>query len=291
LICPGSHKPGYAPNPSLARVVALSEEEPFVPKHPDVVLVGRGVYGPAQIGRSELTGISVEQIRRVVLARVGFRPHEAEALVFIVRGAEDLTASAANALLKTLEEPPSGLHFILLTSRPQALLDTIRSRTLPVRFGPLPEQALVQILRAHGKPEELATRARGSAEVALELADDERVLVTSKFVAAALQALEVPDLSQGLRVAGEFAKDRRELELLLDALAEELRLRALRVASSDPYYADRIARAFQATRQSITALKRNAGPTLACEALIQRMRELLPYRQWAATLAASAPDA
>jgi DNA polymerase-3 subunit delta' len=183
------------------------------------------------------------------------------------------------------------LHFILLTSRPQALLDTIRSRTLPVRFGPLPEQALVQILRAHGKPEELATRARGSAEVALELADDERVLVTSKFVAAALQALEVPDLSQGLRVAGEFAKDRRELELLLDALAEELRLRALRVASSDPYYADRIARAFQATRQSITALKRNAGPTLACEALIQRMRELLPYRQWAATLAASAPDA
>src|SRR5882757_6130445 len=90
------------------RALKISEEEPRVPAHPDVVLVERGLYR-GRISANEATGISIEQ--------VGYRPHEGRALVFIVRAAEELTVSAANALLKTLEEPGRGTHFILLTSR------------------------------------------------------------------------------------------------------------------------------------------------------------------------------
>ncbi|HEV8550435.1 MAG TPA: DNA polymerase III subunit delta', partial [Polyangiaceae bacterium] len=123
------------------RAVSLSGEEPRVPLHPDVVLLGRGLYRSVLgSGASEATGISVEQVRRIVLARVGFPPHEGRALVFIVRDADEITVQAANALLKTLEEPHARTHFILLTSRPSRLLDTIRSRSLPVRFAPLSDR-------------------------------------------------------------------------------------------------------------------------------------------------------
>jgi DNA polymerase-3 subunit delta' len=65
-----------------------------------------------------------------------FRPFEANARVFIVDDADKMTEGASNALLKTLEEPPSTSHIILVTSRPDKLLPTIRSRCQTIRFGP-----------------------------------------------------------------------------------------------------------------------------------------------------------
>src|SRR5205085_102595 len=98
------------------RAVRFAEEEPCVPQHPDVVLLERGLYPPAVLGATtrETAAIGVEQVRRLVLARVGFSPHEGRALVFIVRAAHELSLPAANALLKTLEEPPQRVHFVLL---------------------------------------------------------------------------------------------------------------------------------------------------------------------------------
>ena len=71
----------------------------------DVVLVQRGLYPPGVLGRTspETTGIGVEQIRRIVTARAAYPAYEATRLVFIFRAAHELTANAANALLKTLE--------------------------------------------------------------------------------------------------------------------------------------------------------------------------------------------
>lgn len=66
-----------------------------------------------------------------------FRPYEGKARVFIIDEAEKFNESSGNALLKTLEEPPSTTHLILLTSRPATLLPTIRSRSQLVRFAPL----------------------------------------------------------------------------------------------------------------------------------------------------------
>src|SRR6266481_87570 len=67
-----------------------------------------------------------------------FRPFEGTARVFIVEDADYMNDQAANALLKTLEEPPPTTHLILTTANPTALLATIRSRCQVIRFGPIP---------------------------------------------------------------------------------------------------------------------------------------------------------
>ena len=80
----------------------------------------------------------------------------------ILDGAEQFNPSVANLLLKTLEEPPSWGQFILLTSSPEQLLPTIRSRTLPV---PCRESAVRLLLDAIDAQFDPATAAR-CAEVA-----------------------------------------------------------------------------------------------------------------------------
>src|SRR5437868_7077122 len=74
------------------RAAALSAEEPYLPAHPDLLIVERGLYRNV-IQASEASGISIEQVRRIVLSRIGFPPHEGRAVVCIVRGAEELTTS------------------------------------------------------------------------------------------------------------------------------------------------------------------------------------------------------
>src|SRR5712691_1016702 len=66
-----------------------------------------------------------------------FRPFEGAARIFIVEDAEYMNDQAANALLKTLEEPPATTHLILTTTNPTALLATIRSRCQVIRFAPV----------------------------------------------------------------------------------------------------------------------------------------------------------
>src|SRR5207237_2754975 len=69
-----------------------------------------------------------------------FRPYEAKARIFIIDDAEKLNASkdnAANALLKTLEEPVATTYIFLISSRPDALLSTILSRCQTIRFAPI----------------------------------------------------------------------------------------------------------------------------------------------------------
>ena len=80
--------------------------------------------------------ILIDAIRSVE-TESNFRPYEAKARFFIIDEAEKMNDAAANALLKTLEEPSPASHIFLLTSRPNALLQTIRSRCQFVRFAPI----------------------------------------------------------------------------------------------------------------------------------------------------------
>ena len=66
-----------------------------------------------------------------------FHPYEASARFFIVNDADKMNDAASNALLKTLEEPPAASHIFLISSRPDALLPTIRSRCQMLRFAPI----------------------------------------------------------------------------------------------------------------------------------------------------------
>jgi DNA polymerase-3 subunit delta' len=237
-------------------------------------LLERGLYPASALGTTtrETAAIGIEQVRRLVLARVGFTPHEGRALVFIVRNAEELSQQAANALLKTLEEPPSRVHFILLTSRPNRLLDTIRSRTLAIRFGPLPEDIVESILEQHGKDRAFARHADGSASTALSLADEGAARKRTDFVRAAVEALDVTDLDAGVLFAGARPDDRDELRRNLLHLCAHFALEARDHVTTTPARAHRAARRYSTVLRTLEAVDRNGQPALALEAMVTRLR-------------------
>jgi DNA polymerase-3 subunit delta' len=274
LVCTTGGPLGCGKCAACSRAVRFAEGDPAVPQHPDVVLLGRGLYPPAALGTAtrETAGIGVEQIRRLVLTRIGFPPHEGRALVFIVRDAEELTQQAANALLKTLEEPPQRTHFVLLTSRPNRLLDTIRSRTLPVRFGPLPEALIAQILSEHGKSTDHAQAAEGSADAALALADEEGARARADFVRGALEAAASPTLDGAVVFAQSRPNERGDLRQNLLALSQYLAHEARTLLGNDDRHATVAARRHALVAEALDALERNAQPALALEAMIARFR-------------------
>ena len=137
-----------SPDPDDARRRALAERSP----HPDLVWL-------RPPGNQHL----VEDVRRDVIANVSYRPFEGERRVFVVEVADAMAEESQNALLKTLEEPPSYAHLILITAEPAALLDTVLSRCQRVEFAPLSAAAMERELAAAlpgAPPERLAALAR-----------------------------------------------------------------------------------------------------------------------------------
>jgi DNA polymerase III subunit delta' len=92
--------------------------------------------------------IKVDQVREIV-DEIHYQPFEGKRRIYIFESAERLREQAANALLKTLEEPPPQAMLILVTASPDALLPTIRSRTILLRFAPLAEEKLAAHLKMH----------------------------------------------------------------------------------------------------------------------------------------------
>ena len=258
---------------------AIPKEQTRRPVHPDVAVVERGLYEAAQIGRRtpELQDISIDQVRTLVLARAAFPPHEGRAKVFIVRRAEELSISAANALLKTLEEPGDKTHFILLSSEPDTLLPTIRSRTQRVRFAALPDDVVEKLLTARGvtQTHEIARLAAGSMAAALSLADPEETARRDAFVARALRAVDQDDLGGALDLAEEAKKTPKPgLTLQILALAQALAERVRKsVGENDPApRADADAVRYSFALSSVKELEGNAGPQLVIESMLTKMR-------------------
>lgn len=88
------------------------------------------------LGRDEKTrSIKIEEVR-TMLQEAALKPYEGRWKVFILEGAERLTLDAANALLKTLEEPPPHSVFLLLVVNKFHLLETVQSRCFEIRIAP-----------------------------------------------------------------------------------------------------------------------------------------------------------
>jgi DNA polymerase III subunit delta' len=122
------------------------------------------------------TVVTVDEIRRVNRF-LSMTSHDGGYRVVIVDPADDMNVSAANALLKNLEEPPSRTAFILVSHSAGGLLPTIRSRCQMVRFSPLGSQDLIAALSTFDVPPPadepsrlaLAERSGGSVRMAILL--------------------------------------------------------------------------------------------------------------------------
>src|SRR6266446_2906635 len=165
------------------------------------------------------------KVMRELEREANFRPFEGAARVFIVEDADSMNDQAANALLKTLEEPPPTSHLILTTSNPTALLATIRSRCQILRFAPIPAPEVEQfLLEQKNVPAEdvrlLARTAQGSIGRALA-GDVETYRDRRETMLSVLRALTLTNDRVELLQAAESlaaARDRHEYELRLDVL-------------------------------------------------------------------------
>ncbi len=277
LVCTAGVTLGCGRCEACRRALAMTEAEPIVPLHPDVVLVGRGVYPPDLIGgKKELSEISIEQVRRVVLSRVAYSPHEGRAQLFIVRAADELGVAAANALLKTLEEPRPTTHFVLLTAQPETLLDTIRSRTLPIRFSPLSDDVLTTILRARGVDEGrirgAVDVADGSASRALEATIPEASGAREAFVSSLLECVRAADLGAAVKFAEGLDLERRELAAGLLAVGQSFARSARQLVSEDPRRAEVAAIRHGLVLEAIDAVERNGVANLVLVSLVASLR-------------------
>jgi DNA polymerase-3 subunit delta' len=161
----------------------------------------------------------------------------------------------------------------LLTSRPNRLLDTIRSRTLPVRFSPLSDALVAQILQSKGLDSKVAPLAQGSVALALELASEDAVKERDDFVSAAQAAIAARDLAPAVKFA-EARRERDRLRGLLAYFAQTLALAGRKAAESDLQRAEHCALQHEVVLSALRDVERNVSPALALEAMIYRMRQI-----------------
>ncbi len=262
--------------------------------HADVRVVGPG-YGGDEAARSR-PSIGIDDVRALE-REANLKPFEGRSRVFIIEAAERLTPEAANALLKTLEEPPEQVALILLASEPSVLPLTVVSRCRQIELRPLPPEQVAEALRSRGG------------------ADPSRVEETARLSGGrlgwALRALEEPDMVdgrservEGVRevmsgtlekrfayaggLAARFPNDQdsvaQELELWRSWLRDVLLVKegredlavslsmmdALRSTAST-LSSGRIVGALHAVGEALDMLRLNVNPRLALEQLMLRL--------------------
>ena len=257
--------------------------------------IARGVHPDVVLLEPEDSGtIKIDQVRDLI-DRANYRPFEGRRRVVIVDEADALVGQAQNALLKTLEEPPSASVFVLVSSVPDALLPTVRSRCRPLRFGELtPAEVADTLVRDHRFAEAEARASAAEAGGSVGRALEARGLDLGEARAAAhrllQQAARAADPALRLGVArdlvgtgGSGSRERDHLAVRLRALASLLRDLGLLSTRADTrslantdlqddltrmtsaFDAERCTRAFSACDRALAALERNVGPKVVAD--------------------------
>ena len=259
-------------------------------QHADVVWVGaqgRGEEGP---GRRE-TGI--DDVRGVQ-HQASLKPYEGRQRVFIFDGAEGMSDEAANALLKTLEEPPPEVTMILLAGSEDSLLPTIRSRCRVLELRPMPMLGLVEeLVETRSLPqeeaEELARLSMGCLGWALGALDEPSILEKRRQdLERILQVCEgtlEERFAYGAELATLFYRNREEARELLGLWVHWWRDLLLLKEGADGFLCNyqwrddlgRMAAGLTTTQvvgtihgvlRTLEALDHNANPRLALDVLM-----------------------
>ncbi len=263
--------------------------------------VARGVHVDViAVEPDERASIKIDVIREV-LSKTSFRPFEGRKRVVLIRDADTLEPASQNALLKSLEEPPPGTMFILTTAVPGALLPTVRSRCMRLRFGRLTTAEIAAaLMRDHdysdAEAKQTAPIADGSIGQALALVDNDLSMFRGLAMGLLQHAAGRADSQSRVQAAsalhsGGSKKERirEDVAIVLRLMASMLRdLEAInagadRAVLANPlltgdlealaraYAGDRARAAFGAVDRALTALERNAGTKVVTEWLAVQM--------------------
>ncbi len=179
--------------------------------HPDVIRVTHEKPG----------SIGVDDIREQINDTVMIRPYYSDWKIYIVDEAEKMTVQAQNALLKTIEEPPSYVIILLLTSNLEALLPTIQSRCVILKLKPLPDDTIKDYLTGHmGISDEQAELdaafARGNLGKAIGIAGSEEFRDMYERLLRVLKNVRKMDISELLTFINEMKDEGMDIYDCLD---------------------------------------------------------------------------
>jgi DNA polymerase-3 subunit delta' len=246
-----------------------------------------GLWGPAP----GMDGIHVATVRAIV-QQASMRPAMADRAVFVIGDAERMvpqesSPEAANALLKLLEEPPSGTTMILTSSEPGALLPTIRSRVVAVRVPTLPAPAIEAFLddpevqrRLAGVPREVLRARAGGAPGTLFAGETAGAAFTAarRLLDAALAPASPDGVAERIRAAARLgvAGARGAFSDMLDALTTLLhqRTRDL-VRAGQSAAARRTASTLIVVEQAKLRAQGNVSPQLLGASLLDAIHRTL----------------
>jgi len=164
--------------------------------------------------------IKIDQIRNLQ-KELSYRPFEAHKKVCIIEDAERMNPAAANAFLKTLEEPPGDALLLLLTSHAESVLPTILSRCQRLRFPSLPADTIVDLLRRNGVEEETAriaaALAGGDPARAEEITSSDRLRLR-RHLLERMETLSTEEIAPLFAAAEEYSRDKETSLDLVDIL-------------------------------------------------------------------------
>jgi len=253
-------------------------------------------------------GILTEQVIQLQ-QKASFMPREGSRKVFIISQADRLHPSAANKLLKLLEEPPPHVLFVLVSSRPESLLATIRSRCQEIVFQRIPEKELRSWMEEHkadippDERESIVKASRGSLCRAWELMlnrmeagfEPAEKAIRTKALDYLRSILMAGHFHKAILSAEEQTKNLSRQELILFISSILLFLQDAMHRRIDPGFSnlnnpdiadavDRFARNFPnpdlmeistIAEESIRSLERNAGSLLVMAAFTAQLRPLI----------------
>ena len=252
--------------------------------HGDVIIVEPGENG----------SIKIDQVRDA-LEKVAYRPFEGRRRVVIIDQVDAADGAPQDALLKRLEEPTSASMFVLITSQPDALLPTVRSRCYQLRFAPLADADLVRVLVNSHDISERDARALAAVcdgSVGRALAQNGGELADARDVAFQLLSTAASTDQPGRRLAvaktaaaspSSRVKDRDALATRLEAAAAFIRDMQVLVAGGDrsmltnadmaddlaklarSYDRERGLAAFAAVERGLNALGRQANTKIVAD--------------------------
>lgn len=191
--------------------------------HPDLLNIGLAADAKSDTGRLR-KNISISQIQELQ-AELALQPYEADVRVVIIDGAELMSIEAANALLKTLEEPPDHAVLILLTTDAGLLLPTVQSRCQRIDLRLAPAGEIAKALEERwGQPPDHARLishiAAGRTGWAISAAQSPEILQQRAerldALLAALSESTAQRLERAGRLATQFNKSREDVYATLE---------------------------------------------------------------------------
>jgi DNA polymerase III subunit delta' len=195
--------------------------------HPDFFIIEPKKSSPT--AREAI--LKIDEVRGLQ-KKLLYLPYEGKTKVAIINNAECMNPQAANSFLKTLEEPPTKTLIILIASNPYQLLPTVVSRCQGIRFYPLPNEAIKNIIghnlkseSGESQPEEIELRSRRSmGQVAYALEKD--LLEVSKEREELIQLVSIISFKRMDQVflwTKTKSKQTEHIQLILDELTRILR--------------------------------------------------------------------